>query len=270
MLKKIRIPVVAAAVLLLAGLPLARPAAASEEGEQKVQVHKIVLDKGDGEPGEHKVMVFTGEDGEHHVMHGGEGHVWVGAGEHGHHAIHMHGAKGGFLGVELTELTPELRTHFGAPEGAGVLVAKVVEDSPAARAGIRVGDILSAVDGEEVASAGALAHAIRGHGEGDVVSLDAWRDGNLVTLTATLEEREGMARMMKRQVMVECAEGGEDCDVKVLGGHHAMHGLHGFDCGGAEKCEIQVRCGDDGCTCLVNGEAAECEALPGFAEHHGK
>src|SRR5262245_15606747 len=47
---------------------------------------------------------------------------------------------GGFLGVQLIGITPELRQHYGVPKDAGVLVGAVEADSPAAKAGIQVGD----------------------------------------------------------------------------------------------------------------------------------
>src|SRR5262249_46809977 len=45
----------------------------------------------------------------------------------------------GFLGVEAIDLPASLRSHYGAPEDAGILVSAVAEESPAADAGIRVG-----------------------------------------------------------------------------------------------------------------------------------
>ena len=50
--------------------------------------------------------------------------------------------SGKVLGVGLTDLTPELREHFGVGGDAGVMISRVVEDSPAAKAGLRVGDII--------------------------------------------------------------------------------------------------------------------------------
>ena len=66
------------------------------------------------------------------------------------HAVGLFG--GAYLGVELVNLNEPLRAHFGVPEGSGVLVSNVVENSPAARAGLQVGDILTRFDGEDVAS----------------------------------------------------------------------------------------------------------------------
>ena len=97
---------------------------------------------------------------------------------------------GGFLGVQLTELTPELRQHFGAPESAGVMVSRVVGESPAEEAGVRVGDVIAAIDGEEVASARQLARRVRATEKGESLELEIWRDGSLERLTAWPEVRE--------------------------------------------------------------------------------
>ncbi len=98
----------------------------------------------------------------------------------------------GFLGVGLRELTPELQTHFGAPEGSGVLVASVSDDSPAAAAGIRVGDVITAVDGLAVDSTRDLSREIR-HRPGDSVVIELYRDERARQVTATLGERQARA-----------------------------------------------------------------------------
>ena len=85
----------------------------------------------------------------------------------------------GFLGVQLTPLTPELRVHFGVAEDTGVMVARVEEGGPAHAAGIRVGDILSAIDGERIDSGRQLSRAVRKKEEGDLVMLELYRDGSL-------------------------------------------------------------------------------------------
>ena len=100
------------------------------------------------------------------------------------------GLSGAYLGVELTELTPELRIHFGVPDDRGVMIGRVEEDSPAAAAGLAVGDIITAIDGEPVDSTWDLGIAVRRHDGGDAVGLEVWRDGRALDLTATLEERE--------------------------------------------------------------------------------
>jgi membrane-associated protease RseP (regulator of RpoE activity) len=96
----------------------------------------------------------------------------------------------GYLGVGLTELTPELRTHFGAPEGAGVMVSKVEPGSPAEKAGIRVGDILTSIDGESIESGFEVRMKVRKAEEGAQVPIELWRDGKAQTLNVALEMRE--------------------------------------------------------------------------------
>lgn len=95
----------------------------------------------------------------------------------------------GFLGVGLVEITPELRTHYGAPGGAGVLVGSVSADSPAAKAGIQVGDVLVAVDGKQIGSSWEAVRTIGKHKKGDKVSLKLMRARKAHTLTAVLDER---------------------------------------------------------------------------------
>lgn len=95
----------------------------------------------------------------------------------------------GFIGVELTELTPDLRTHFGVGD-SGVLVGRVEPDGPAAKAGLKVGDILTAVDGESVDSSMAVGRLVRAKKEGEVVALEVSRDSRMHNLTATIAERD--------------------------------------------------------------------------------
>lgn len=99
-------------------------------------------------------------------------------------------AQGGvYLGVELVNLNEPLRAHFGVPAGSGVLVSNVVDDSPAARAGVQVGDILTRFDGEDVASSRRLTAMVRRSEAGDPADLEIWRDGKVETLSTTLDER---------------------------------------------------------------------------------
>jgi membrane-associated protease RseP (regulator of RpoE activity) len=98
--------------------------------------------------------------------------------------------KRGYLGVGLTELTPELRAHFGAPDNAGAMVSKVESGSPAEKAGIRVGDIVTSVDGQEVQSSWDVMFKVRRFDDGDQVPIEIWRDGKAQNVTATIVEKE--------------------------------------------------------------------------------
>jgi hypothetical protein len=96
---------------------------------------------------------------------------------------------GGFLGVELTPLTPELRAHFGVPADRGVMVARIEEDSPAARAGLQVGDVITGIDGATVDTPWDLGSAVRTHAAGENADLVVWRGGRSLDLRVTVEER---------------------------------------------------------------------------------
>ncbi len=97
---------------------------------------------------------------------------------------------GGYLGVELLPMTQELRTHFGAPEDRGVLVSRVEEGSPAAKAGLQAGDVITRMDDEAVESPWDLTLAVRGHEKGDTARIALWRDGKPLDFEVQLDERE--------------------------------------------------------------------------------
>ncbi|MCZ6507189.1 MAG: PDZ domain-containing protein, partial [Acidobacteria bacterium] len=263
---------------LVVSLGVAGWAIAGEaDGER---VHKIRIDRRahcegeDCEEGDRHV-IFIDEDGETQVLGGGD-FKWIdddGEGLRidlgrlggGHFMKIMHGAhKGGFLGVRLTDLTPELRAHFGVPEGVGVMVSSIVDDTPAQRAGLQVGDIITLVDGDEIASGTALAHAIGGRADGESVTLEVWRDGKVQQITAAIEERERsrMAFMprihlrhgvdgehaIRRRIEIRCDDDTDDCAAKI--GHLGFDFDFDFDfdCE-SDECEVRVLCEDDGCTC---------------------
>jgi membrane-associated protease RseP (regulator of RpoE activity) len=100
------------------------------------------------------------------------------------------GMTGGYLGVQVLDLTPELRRHFGVAEDEGVLIASVEEKGPAAVAGVLVGDVLTRVDGSPVSDSMGLARAVRRKKAGDNVPLELYRDGSSVQVMVSIEERE--------------------------------------------------------------------------------
>ena len=94
-----------------------------------------------------------------------------------------------YIGVRPIEMTPDLRAHFGAPREAGVLVGEVEADGPAAKAGVQVGDIVTAADGEKIESGADLSSAIRRRKDGETVKLDILRDRAKKTLSVSVAER---------------------------------------------------------------------------------
>lgn len=88
------------------------------------------------------------------------------------------------IGVSTTQLTKQLADYFGVADGQGVLITSVADDSPAAKAGIKAGDVITSIDGEKVADAGDLAQGINKKKEGDV-TLTVIRSKNQRTINVT-------------------------------------------------------------------------------------
>ena len=91
------------------------------------------------------------------------------------------------IGISTTRLTKQLAEYFGIGDSTGVLVTSVMDDSPAAKAGIKAGDVITAIDGEKVEDAGDLAQGINKKKEGDV-TLTLIRNKNQRTITVTPKE----------------------------------------------------------------------------------
>lgn len=108
-----------------------------------------------------------------------------------------------WLGIQGQTLTADIAAALGV-DGEGVLVAQVIEGSPAAKAGIRGGDseatvqgqpyvtggdVITAIDGDKLSTMEELAGAIAQHAPGDQVELSLLRDGKALELTVTLASR---------------------------------------------------------------------------------
>ena len=88
------------------------------------------------------------------------------------------------IGVSTTTLTKQLADYFGIVDGKGVLVTSVADDSAAAKAGIKAGDIITAIDGEKIEDSGDLARGINKKKDGDV-TLTVIRNKNQRNITVT-------------------------------------------------------------------------------------
>jgi len=105
--------------------------------------------------------------------------------------LHWRGdGKEAFLGVAPVDLTEELCRYFGAETEGAVMVGRVEEGSPAAEAGLEVGDILLAVDGKPVKSGLQLRTQVLKKKAGDELRLEVLRDGRSLELEAVVDERQ--------------------------------------------------------------------------------
>ncbi len=94
----------------------------------------------------------------------------------------------GWLGVSIQPLTPELAKGFGLKEPSGVLISDVVQDSPAAAAGVTSGDIIIEFDKKKVDSPQALQKVVASTQPGHAVPLKVWRDKAEKTLEIKIGE----------------------------------------------------------------------------------
>ena len=97
---------------------------------------------------------------------------------------------GGYLGVELLDLTPDLREHFGAPKEVGVMIGRVEPESPAARAGLEVADIVIGLGAEPVHDSWGLSSEVSRREGGEALDLNVVRDRRARRIVAQLERRE--------------------------------------------------------------------------------
>ena len=110
------------------------------------------------------------------------------------------------IGVSTMELTKQLADYFGVTGGRGLLVTSVSEDGPAAKAGVKAGDVITAVDGEAVDSPFDIARAINRKKDGDI-SLTVIRNRTQQTIRVTPSQGAStrvstgeMARTIKDQI----------------------------------------------------------------------
>lgn len=95
----------------------------------------------------------------------------------------------GYLGVAIRDLNPALAKAFHAPDTAGALVQDVTPDGPAAKAGLKNGDVIRKFNGQPVLDTGQLMAVTSEANPGSTVTLDLLRDGKPQTVHVTLGER---------------------------------------------------------------------------------
>jgi serine protease Do len=93
----------------------------------------------------------------------------------------------GRLGVEVDELTPQLATYFGAKDG--VLVVSVSDDSPASRAGLKAGDVVTKINNEPVRSREDLLRLVGDVKDDGDLTIGIVRDRKETTARAKIEAR---------------------------------------------------------------------------------
>jgi len=108
---------------------------------------------------------------------------------------------GGRLGATIQEMTPQLATYFGAKEG-GVLVTAVTEGSAAAQAGLKAGDVVTAVNDKGIKTSADLVRALSEAGDNAEVAIAIVRDHKPMTVKAKLEAGTSRSRRVVRRTII--------------------------------------------------------------------
>jgi serine protease Do len=96
--------------------------------------------------------------------------------------------------VAISNVTRDLADSLGLPRTDGAAVGSVEEDSPAAKAGVEVGDVILKIDGRTVESSADLSRTIRAVRPGQKVTVSVWRAGkmrDITILVGEFKEEEG-------------------------------------------------------------------------------
>jgi S1-C subfamily serine protease len=108
--------------------------------------------------------------------------------------------NGGYLGVDITTLTPALRQQYGFTPSSGVVILSVISGSPAKKAGLTQGDVIVAIDGNAVSSAESLQSLIQKDKAGQNVQVTYYVGDSKRTTTVTLgTQAEGQQQEAKQQ-----------------------------------------------------------------------
>ncbi|MCA9197886.1 MAG: trypsin-like peptidase domain-containing protein [Planctomycetales bacterium] len=99
----------------------------------------------------------------------------------------------GYLGIRMSQITVPVADRLGLPEVSGVLVLEVRMNrrspTPAEQAGLQVGDVVLSWDGAEVASPVVLGHMVAQTPIGSQVTMEVWREGQVLSLPVVVAER---------------------------------------------------------------------------------
>jgi Do/DeqQ family serine protease len=113
-----------------------------------------------------------------------------------------------WIGVLCQEVSPEIATSLGIAAPRGALVTQIDPESPADRAGLRVGDLIMRVGDREVGNPAALDYRLAVAGIGQELMLEIWRDGKAIALSVTPEAEPEL----------------DESDLTVLGGRSPLTG----------------------------------------------
>jgi serine protease Do len=103
----------------------------------------------------------------------------------------------GYMGIGIADVTPDNSKFFHMTNALGAVVTQVEPDSPGAKAGLKVGDVITRIEGNEVSDAGELQVEVGQKTPGTTIHLQVMRDGKNVEVPVTLEAMGSRDRSAK-------------------------------------------------------------------------
>jgi serine protease Do len=93
----------------------------------------------------------------------------------------------GFMGIGISDVTPDNAKFFHTTKATGAVVTQVDPNAPGGKAGLKIGDVISKLDGKSVTDAGELQMEVGQKHPGQTIQLEVLRDGKAMNLPVTLE-----------------------------------------------------------------------------------
>jgi serine protease DegQ len=105
----------------------------------------------------------------------------------------------GYIGVEQQNITEELASAFDLPQKDGVIIAGIVKDGPADKAGLKVGDILLKLDDKKITDTTQMLNQIAAYAPGEKKSVELLREGKKESITIEIGVRPKPGDFLKRR-----------------------------------------------------------------------
>jgi len=106
------------------------------------------------------------------------------------------------LGIDAEDIGGQLGSFFGAPDGEGILVRSVNSGSPAEKAGMKAGDVITSFNGERVRSLGDLRQKLAAQNDAKTAKIGVLRNRSEVTLSVELPERAPKQRRIMQRTNI--------------------------------------------------------------------
>jgi serine protease Do len=143
-----------------------------------------------------------------------------------------HEVRRGWLGVKIQSVSEEIATALGIPESSGALVAAITTDGPAAKGGVKAGDVIMRFDGEDVNSMRSLPRLVARAPIDKTVPVEVLRKGERKTLQVTVGRlTDDEEKTLEGDDKQPAAGGAEVLGLKLSALTDALRSKYGLDAG---------------------------------------